>query len=141
MRGVLETAPLSIMRSFLSPLLAEGQRSHLLRNLRNGKIVASHLESAFDSSSRRKGLLGRLSLAPDTALVLAPCGGVHTCFMHFPIDVVFVARDGHVRKICRNLPPWRIAIALRAFAVIELAAGALAPSDTIVSDTLAVELP
>ena len=127
------------MSSFLSPLLAEGQRSHLLRNLRNGKIVASHLESAFDSQSRRKGLLGRASLGPGAALILAPCHAVHTCSMRFPIDILFVARDGHVRKICRNLPPWRIAIALRAFAVIELAAGALAPSDTIVSDTLALE--
>ena len=129
------------MSSFLSPLLVQPSRSYRLRNLRSGKIVAGRLESAFDSSSRRKGLLGRLSLAPDTALVLAPCSGVHTCFMHFPIDVVFVARDGRVRKIRRNLPPWRIAIALRAFAVIELGAGALAPSNTSVSDTLALELP
>ena len=127
------------MSSFLSPLVAQPSRSYRLRNLRSGKIVAGHLESAFDSSSRRKGLLGRLSLAPDTALVLAPCSGVHTCFMHFPIDVVFATRDGRVRKICRSLPPWRLAVAVRAFAVIELAAGALALSDTTVSDTLAVE--
>ena len=139
MRGVLETAPLSIMRSFLSPLLAEGQRSHLLRNLRNGKIVASHLESAFDSPSRRKGLLGRLSLAADTALILAPCSAVHTCFMRFPIDVLFVTESGRVRKVRQNLPAWRFAGAMRAFAVIELAAGELALSDTMVSDTLAVE--
>jgi uncharacterized membrane protein (UPF0127 family) len=43
--------------------------------------------------------------------------------MRFPIDVVFVDRDGVVRKIVRHLKPWRIAAAPRAYAAVELAAG------------------
>ncbi len=128
-------------RSFLSPLAGgQGQRSHLLRNLRTGLIVASHLEGAFDSAARRHGLLGRPSLPLGTGLVLAPCFAVHTCFMRFPIDVVFVTRGGGVTRICRSLSSWRFAGAFGAFAVIELAAGALALSDTQVLDSLAVEL-
>lgn len=127
-------------RSFLSPLASgQGQRPHLLRNLRTGLIVASHLEGAFDSATRRHGLLGRPSLPLETAFVLAPCFAVHTCFMRFPIDVLFVTRSGCVSRICRSLPSWRLAGAFRAFAVIELAAGALALSDTQVLDSLAVE--
>jgi uncharacterized membrane protein (UPF0127 family) len=80
---------------------------------------------AGDSASRRKGLLGRTSI-DDEALVLAPCSAVHTWFMRFPIDVLFVDRGGVVRKCVANVRPWRIAGAWRAFAAIELPAGTIA---------------
>jgi len=100
--------------------------------------VADHLMTAFDSASRRKGLLGRSSLPENSALLIAPSNGIHTCFMRFPIDVAFVARDGRVVKVCAALPAWRMALALRAYAVIELPAGALASSDTLPGDLLAI---
>jgi len=90
---------------------------------RTGATVASHVEIAATRASRRKGLLGRASLDRSAALVLAPCCAVHTAFMQFPIDVLFVSRAGTVRKIV-TLPPWRIAVGVGAAAVIELAAGA-----------------
>jgi len=100
--------------------------------------VADHLMTAFDSASRRKGLLGRSSLPENSALFIAPSNGIHTFFMRFPIDVAFVARDGRVVKVCAALPAWRMALALRAYAVIELPAGALASSDTLPGDLLAI---
>lgn len=127
------------MTGFLAPLADHPRRPHVLRNLRTGKIVASHLEAAFNPGVRRKGLLGRSSLAAGTALILAPCRAVHTCFMRFPIDIAFVSRSGRVRKVCRNVAPWRLAGSLRAYAVIELAAGALDRSDTQPLDSLAAE--
>ena len=63
------------------------------------------LETAFDSGTRRRGLLGRDDLAAGTAMVLAPCNAVHTCRMRFPIDVVFAARDGRVTRSCGGWPP------------------------------------
>jgi len=90
---------------------------------RTGAAIASHVEIAATRASRRKGLLGRASLAPSAALVLAPCCAVHTAFMQFPIDVVFVSRGGTVRKIV-TLPPWRMAVDVGAAAVVELATGA-----------------
>ena len=127
------------MTGFLSPLADDPRHPHVLRNLRTGKIVASHLEAAFNSGDRRKGLLGRASLAAGTALILAPCKAVHTCFMRFHIDIAFVSRSGRVRKVYRNVPPWRVAGSLRGYAVIELAAGALDLSDTQPLDSLAAE--
>jgi uncharacterized membrane protein (UPF0127 family) len=58
--------------------------------------------------------------------VIAPCSAVHTFFMKFPIDVVFVDRDGRILRIATSVPPWRVAGSLRAFATIELAAGTAA---------------
>jgi uncharacterized membrane protein (UPF0127 family) len=100
--------------------------------------LATTVEAAVDSASRRRGLLGRDSLAPEAALVIAPSNGVHTFFMKFAIDVVFVARDGRVVKIARAVKPWRASLALRAFAVVELAAGAADRAALQVGDRLSV---
>jgi len=58
--------------------------------------------------------------------------------MRFAIDVAFVSRNGRVLKVRRALPSWRIAAALRAFAVIELPVGALDRADILPGDTLRV---
>jgi uncharacterized membrane protein (UPF0127 family) len=124
------------MKSFLSPLLRAGAPDHVLENVRTKKIVAGHLLTAFDSASRRQGLLGRDSLAEGTALIIAPSNAVHTFFMRFAIDVAFVRRDGRVLKVRRAVRPWRLTASLRAFAVIELPAGSLSSSETTPGDHL-----
>ncbi|HYN07996.1 MAG TPA: DUF192 domain-containing protein [Vicinamibacterales bacterium] len=100
--------------------------------------LATRLEGAFDSGSRNRGLLGRNGLAPGTALVIAPSQAVHTFSMRFPIDLVFANREGVVVKTRTAVPKSRIAIALRGFAVIELAAGAIASSGVQVGDRLTI---
>lgn len=85
--------------------------------------MATTVETAFDSESRKRGLLGRSSLAPDHALVIAPCSAVHTFGMQFPIDVIFAAGDGRIVKIRRSMRAGRLAGAIGAFATIEMAAG------------------
>ena len=127
------------MASFLSPLVRHPDRPLILRNTRTGTAVVTRLEAAFDSKSRNRGLLGRTGLAPDHALVIAPCSSVHTFFMKFPIDVMFVARDGTVRRIASAVRPWRLALSLRSFAVIETAAGVIGSSGTLAGDRLAID--
>jgi uncharacterized membrane protein (UPF0127 family) len=110
---------------FLAPLLKDSAAAPLvLRHAGTGAIVADRLEAALDSASRRKGLLGRDGLPAGSALIIAPSNAVHTFSMRFPIDVVFVRKTGQVAKIRAHMPKGRIAAALRAFAVIELPAGA-----------------
>ena len=106
----------------------------LLINERTGEIVASTVEVARTRTERRRGLLGRASLAPDAALVLTPCNAVHTFGMRFAIDVLFVNSRGRIRKITRGLPPRRIAIAPSASTTIELAAGWLQSVGVAVGD-------
>jgi uncharacterized membrane protein (UPF0127 family) len=102
--------------------------------------IATHLETAFESASRNRGLLGRTGLPPGHALIIAPSNMVHTFFMRFPIDLLFVARSGDVLKIRTHVPSRRIVGSLKAFAVIELAAGALQESGTRIGDR-AILLP
>ena len=107
-----------------------------LTNARSRHVIARDVELALTRKARRQGLLKRTYLSPDAALVLAPCFMVHTAFMQFAIDVIFVDRKWQVQHIVRELPPWRMAACARAHATIELAAGALEEHDIEVGDRL-----
>jgi uncharacterized membrane protein (UPF0127 family) len=107
-----------------------------LINERTQKPVATHVEIAATRTTRRRGLLGRDHLDAASAMLLAPCTAVHTIGMRFPIDVVFVDRQGYAVKIVRNLRPWRMALAGGGRAVIELAAGSLEWGQVLPGDRL-----
>jgi uncharacterized membrane protein (UPF0127 family) len=124
--------------SFLSQLLRDPHAAYRLINGRNGRIVATDVITAFDSASRRRGLLGTDSLTPGRALIIAPTNAIHTWFMRFDIDVAFVAKDGRVVKVRHRLRPWRMSGAIRGFAVIELPGGTLAATDTLANDVLSL---
>jgi uncharacterized membrane protein (UPF0127 family) len=96
-----------------------------LKNSRSGAVIASSVELAMTSAERRRGLLGRDSMAPDSAIVITRCNAVHTFWMRFAIDVAFVDSSGTVKKIVEGLIPWRIAGTLFASTVIEFPAGTL----------------
>ena len=104
--------------------------------MRTGQPVAERLETAFDSASRKKGLLGRDGLPPGVGLVIAPTNLVHTFAMRFPIDILFVSREGRVIKVRAAVSKRRVAGAWGGFAVIEMAAGSLEKSDTRPGDLL-----
>ena len=123
---------------FLQPLLRRSEGKPTLRNTRSGLPIATEVETAFSSADRRRGLLGRDGLSAGQALVIAPTNLVHTFSMRFPIDILFVARDGRVVKVREAVPPRRIAGAWRGFAVIEMAAGEARRSQTRAGDVLEV---
>ena len=119
-------------------MLRDAERPHVLQNLRSGHLVASRVELAVDSESRRRGLLGRDTLGEGAALIIAPSSAIHTFSMRFAIDVVFVARDGRVLKTYAAVGPRRIAFRFGAFAVIELPAGAISGSQVKAGDLVQV---
>jgi uncharacterized membrane protein (UPF0127 family) len=105
-------------------------------NDRTRSAVALEVDVAITRAARRRGLLGRESLGPNEGLLLSPCKAVHTFGMRFPIDVIFIDRDGRAVRIVRSLAPWRMSMSARAKAVIELAAGQAAAADIQVGDLL-----
>jgi uncharacterized membrane protein (UPF0127 family) len=107
-----------------------------LVNQRTDEALADRVEVAVTRRARRKGLLGRTEFAGSSALVLAPCLAIHTMFMRFPIDLVFVDGDGRALRTVPNLGPWRMAVEPFAHAVIELPAGSLAERPVRVGDRL-----
>jgi uncharacterized membrane protein (UPF0127 family) len=129
----------TMSRSFVAPLLADASGVHQLVNERHGGVVAVTLLPAFDSATRKTGLLKHQSMPAGTAMIIAPSNAIHTFFMKFPIDVAFVSKSGRILKTVHALAPWRIAGSLRAFAAVEFAAGTLARTKTQTGDTLVVK--
>lgn len=125
---------------FLQPLLAPRAPAGRLVNRSRHITLAGQIEAAFDSRTRRRGLLGRQALAPDAVLAIAPSNAIHTFGMQFSIDVLFVGRDGRVMKRALDMKARRISAALRAFAVLEFTAGHPGVARTRVGDQLAVEI-
>lgn len=111
-----------------------------LVNVSRGSLVAARVERAERPLQRMRGLLGRSGLAEGEALLLAPCASIHTFFMRFPLDVLFLDRDLHVLRALESLPPWRATrLHLRAACAVELAAGSLRRSQTRQGDRLRLE--
>src|SRR5436853_5929929 len=127
-----------MMPSFLSPLLRDPMHPHRLVIERTGFVIADHLLGAFDSRTRRTGLLAHQVFPAGSAMIIAPSNAIHTFFMKFAIDVLFVAKDGRIVKVREALAPWRIAAAWRAYGVVELATGALERASIAPGDYLAI---
>jgi uncharacterized membrane protein (UPF0127 family) len=89
----------------------------------DGTVVCERCFVADRSLARMRGLLGRSELPRDEGILIRPCNSIHMFFMRFPIDAIFLDRNGTVVKVVENLKPWRMAAARRAHTVIELAAG------------------
>jgi uncharacterized membrane protein (UPF0127 family) len=88
-----------------------------------GTLGGLRVERALGFVGRMLGLLGGPMLQPGQALHLSPCKAVHTVGMRYPIDVVFLDRNGAVLKVVPHLQPWRAAACWRAHGVLELSAG------------------
>jgi uncharacterized protein len=89
----------------------------------NGSVICERCVVADRMLPRMRGLLGRRELAAGEGLFIRPAPSIHTLFMRFPIDAVFVSREGEVLKISANVRPWRTRSCRRAHAVLELTAG------------------
>jgi len=89
----------------------------------DGRVVCERCVVADRAHTRVRGLLGRRRLEPGEGMVLRPSWGIHTAFMRFPIDVVFLDADQVVLKIAAELPPFRTVSCRGAREVVELSAG------------------
>ena len=93
---------------FLRPLVNAAPAGLCLRNQRTGQVLATTLLPALDSATRKTGLLKHTSLADGEAMLIAPSNAVHTWFMKFDLDLIFVRRDGRVVKTRAAVKPWRM---------------------------------
>jgi len=107
--------------------------------MRTGRVLAERLEVARTMPARMRGLLGRKNLSPGGGMMIERCASIHTFFMRFPIDVVFVDSNMVVTKAVENVLPWRLVSSLASRHVIELPGGTLASSPLAPGDALRIE--
>lgn len=109
-------------------------------NKTNGIIIAEDIFIAKTPSKRMMGLLMRRDFHRGQALILKPCNSVHTFFMNFVIDVLFVDKNNRVVKALPNLKSFRLSgIYLNAVLAIELPSGTIRSTSTQEGDILTLD--
>jgi uncharacterized protein len=106
-----------------------------------GVVVCTNCDVADRMIPRLRGLLGRSELRSGEGLLISPCPSVHTFFMRFSIDVVFLDREKAIVDIAQSVRPWRAAGARGAAAALELPAGTAGKLGLQVGDVLTIEGP
>ncbi len=145
-KQVVEFVDLLVRDAFETPAVAygdiarrapKGARTRPVQRF-DGAVVCERCTIADSPLPRMRGLLGKRDLRSDEGVLLRPAGSVHTFFMRFPIDIVFLDRDGRVLRIAESVTPWRTAAARGAKAVLELRAGECARRRLLIGDMLEV---
>lgn len=88
-----------------------------------GHIVLDRAEVALGGWQRLRGLMCRKGLAPSEGLLIPHCNSVHTFFMLFPIDVVYLSKENCVVKIVDEMRSCHVSGCLKAKSVLEMPAG------------------
>jgi uncharacterized membrane protein (UPF0127 family) len=110
-----------------------------VRNQTRKTVLAQAADVADSSAKRRTGLLKHERLEPGEGLWIVPCESVHTFFMKFPIDLVYLDKNRKVKKVRKAVPAWRLSACLTAHSILELPAGTVEQTGTAVGDELVVE--
>jgi uncharacterized membrane protein (UPF0127 family) len=109
-------------------------------NKTKNTVLAERAELANTPSKRIKGLLGRTGLGQGQGMIIAPCSSIHTLFMKFAIDVIFLDRGMSVVGLAHSLPKNRLFGALlKGRQVIELPPGILKSTCTELGDKISLE--
>ena len=124
------------------PQTSEEQPAQAVRveNLTREQTLVSEGRVADGEWTRLRGLIGHDPLEPGQGLLIVPCSSIHTHFMSFPIDVLFVDKTQKVVGINERLKPWRFCRLFRNVRfVIELPAGTIEQTGTKPGDQLQVQ--
>jgi uncharacterized membrane protein (UPF0127 family) len=111
-----------------------------ITNKRNGVVLASLAEDAKGPWQAFKGLMLKSSIPERYGLVFRPAQGIQTCFMRFPIDLIYFDKQNRVKTIHPAVKPWRFDL-VRAAGVIEMNPGSAAAADLQIGDELEFSAP
>jgi len=107
------------------------------KNLRNGCWLADNVQIASSLFSKGKGLLGKKSIPDGYGLLIRDCNSIHSFFMAFPFDAIFLDKDNTVIHIINAMPASRISPILRkSSCVLELPAGKAQETMTSIGDII-----
>lgn len=113
----------------------------VIRNHTRGNVVCERTEVASTVWRRLRGLLGRAELPEGEGMLFEHESSIHSAFMRFRFDAVFLDRDLRIVKLAERIPPWRAVGARGARNVLELAAGQISGRGLQLGDELAVDEP
>ncbi|MDE3130107.1 MAG: DUF192 domain-containing protein [Acidobacteriota bacterium] len=109
----------------------------VVNRTRGDGVVCARTEVADTIWRRMRGLLGRASLAPGDGMLFRGESSIHSAFMRFRFDAVFMDRDLRVVALAEQIPPWRARSARGARNILELAGGEISRTGLAIGDQLA----
>lgn len=110
----------------------------MLKITHKGNVLSSKIRPAESFSDRLIGLMFRKEILGAEGLMIDPCRSIHTCFMKYSLDIVFISSKNQVVKVIRDIKPWRMTwIYFSANKTLELPAGKL-PKDIKEGDFLEI---
>jgi uncharacterized membrane protein (UPF0127 family) len=109
----------------------------MLYNVNKDNLVLENVKLAKGFLGRFKGLMGRKRLNRSEGLMLLSCNSIHTCFMRFAIDVVFLNMDHEVIALKKAVKPWRMVnFVKKAYITVEMPEGTIEYKNIEVGDLL-----
>jgi uncharacterized protein len=109
----------------------------IVNRTRGDSVVCAHTEVADNVWKRLRGLLGRASLAQGEGMLFRGESSIHSAFMRFRFDAVFMDRELRVVGLAEDIPPWRARAAKGARIILELGAGEISRTGLAIGDQLA----
>lgn len=108
-----------------------------VKNLTRNTILAENVQVASSLFFRMKGLLGRATFNDNEALIIRPCNSIHTFFMRFRIDAIFLDKQQRVVGLEEDMAPFKISrIFPKASSVLELPAHKISKTQTAINDLI-----
>src|SRR6476469_3742518 len=110
-----------------------------ITNTTRSTTLAENARRAGGFLARGRGLMFTSSLPEGGGLVIDPCNSIHMFFMRYPLDIIFLSKDGRVVFMYRGIKPWRMGRVVKgARFAIELPVGAIERSTTEVGDQIEI---
>ena len=126
----------SILSRFEVLRAITGNLKFTVRNVTKSTSIGDRIETAESSAQRRTGLLKHSRLDDGAGLWIIPCEAVHTFFMKFALDLIYIDRRHVVKAVVRGVKPWRFSACFAAHSVIELPTGTIERTGTQKGDQL-----
>ena len=112
----------------------------MVYTIKKEQITISQEAQMADTFLRRLvGLMFKKSISSGYALIFRNATSIHTFFMRFPIDIVFLDKDNQIIRICEALKPWRMVLCSRSKTTIELPAHKTSENSLKIGDFLQIE--
>jgi len=90
------------------------------------EVLCENLKVADDFISRLIGLMFKKDMYGFDGLLIKQCNSIHTFFMRYAIDIIFLDKEYKVVKVIEDIKPWRATLMyFKASQVLELKSGTL----------------
>lgn len=116
------------------------QTFYKIVNCDNNKVLANKAKKASNMVQRMQGLLGTKELKEGDGMIIPGMGSIHTFFMKYPLDLIFLDHNRKVVKLSQNVVPWRyVSAPLKSRLVLELPNGTIVQSSTVLGSKISLD--